>query len=280
MKIIDHHIHVVPYEMIPEHIKEGWLAVRFLRLVMSNPDELIKILDGANVEKAVIVSYPAPDVMGWGEELVRYVGEYCKKSPDRLYAFGSVHPRFTEDPKRSLEWQYSKLGIKGIKLHPVHQLFKPNGYKLEEGGMKNLEIIYEFASDLRLPLMIHTGTSVFPGARIKFGDSVYLDDVAVDFPKLKIVACHGGRPLWTDTGFFLVRRHSNVFLDISSIPPSKLLHYFPRLEEIADKTVFGSDWPGPGVISIKNNVEEFVKLPLRDEAKKKILYENACRILQ
>ena len=90
------------------------------------------------------------------------------------------------------------------------------------------------------------GTSIFPGARNKYGDPIYVDDVAVDFPKLKILLAHGGRPLWMHTAFFLVRRHPNVYLDISGIPPKTLLKYFPRLDEIAHKTLFGTDWPGPG----------------------------------
>ena len=86
---------------------------------------------------------------------------------------------------------------------------------------------------------------------------MYVDDVAVDFPRLKILLAHGGRPLWMDTAFFLVRRHRNVFLDISGIPPKTLLKYFPRLEEIAQKTLFGTDWPGPGVPEIERNLREF-----------------------
>ena len=73
---------------------------------------------------------------------------------------------------------------------------------------------------------------------------------------------HGGRPLWMDTAFFLLRRHPNVFLDISGIPPKMLLKYFPRLEEIAHKTLFGTDWPGPGVREIKKQSGRFLALPL------------------
>ncbi len=54
--------------------------------------------------------------------------------------------------------------------------------------------------------------------------------------------------------------------DISGIPPKTLLKYFPRLEEIAAKTLFGTDWPGPGVPDIKRNVEEFRALPLSQAA--------------
>ena len=94
-----------------------------------------------------------------------------------------------------------------IKIHPPHQLLYPNDYL---SGVKELEIIYRAAEANGVPVMFHTGTSVFPGARNKYGDPIHVDDVAVDFPKLKILLAHGGRPLWMDTAFFLVRRHPNV----------------------------------------------------------------------
>ncbi len=148
-----------------------------------------------------------------------------------------------------------------IKIHPPHQLLFPNDYL---NGVKELEIIYRAAEANGVPVMFHTGTSIFPGARNKYGDPMYVDDVAIDFPKLKILLAHGGRPLWMQTAFFLIRRHPNVFLDISGIPPKTLLKYFPRLEEIASKTLFGTDWPGPGVPDIKKNLDEFRTLPLSD----------------
>ena len=91
---------------------------------------------------------------------------------------------------------------------------------------------------------------------------MFVDDVAVDFPKLKILLAHGGRPLWMDHAFFLLRRHPNVHLDISGIPPKALLKYFPRLHEISHKTLFGTDWPGPGVPDMEQNLEDFRALPL------------------
>jgi predicted TIM-barrel fold metal-dependent hydrolase len=121
---------------------------------------------------------------------------------------------------------------------------------------------------------------VFPGARSRLGDPMDVDDVAVDFPKLTILLAHGGRPLWMDAAFFLVRRHPNVLLEVSGIPPAKLLEYFPRLDEIARKTIWGTDWPSPGIRSMRANVDAFLALPLSDGAKKAILSENAARIWQ
>jgi len=105
-----------------------------------------------------------------------------------------------------------------------------------------------------------------------------LDDVAIDFPKLKILLAHGGRPLWMNTAFFLLRRHPNVYLDISSIPPKALLNYFPRLSEIAHKTLFGTDWPSPGVTEVWRNLEEFKALPISKEMQDQILGKTAASL--
>jgi predicted TIM-barrel fold metal-dependent hydrolase len=100
----------------------------------------------------------------------------------------------------------------------------------------------------------------------------------VDFPKLKLIMAHGGRPLWMDTAFFLLRRHKNMFLDISGIPPKSLLEYFPRLEEIADQTLFGTDWPSPGVRDIARNLADFRALELSDTTKERIISGTALEL--
>jgi predicted TIM-barrel fold metal-dependent hydrolase len=89
---------------------------------------------------------------------------------------------------------------------------------------------------------------------------------------------HGGRPIWMNTAFFLLRRHANVHLDISGIPPKQLLTYFPRLEEIAYKTLFGTDWPSPGIPDISQNLEQLQQLELSEELKEQILSKTALRI--
>jgi len=154
-------------------------------------------------------------------------------------------------------------------------LLYPNDYLR---GVTELEIIYRAAEANGIPVMFHTGTSIFPGARNKYGDPMYVDDVAVDFPKMKILLAHGGRPLWMETAFFLVRRHANVFLDISGIPPKSLLRYFPRLGEIAHKTLFGTDWPGPGVPDVGKNLAEFRGLGLGADVEQQILSGTALSV--
>ena len=82
-----------------------------------------------------------------------------------------------------------------------------------------------------------------------------------------------------DTATFLARRHPNVHLDISGIPPKKLLEYLPRLEDLADRCLWGTDYPSPGVASMKKNVEDFLALPLSEAAKARILWDNAEAVI-
>ena len=109
--------------------------------------------------------------------------------------------------------------------------------------------------------MIHTGTSIFPGARNVHAQPILCDDIGVDFPDLPIILAHGGRPLWMAEAFFLVRRHKNFHMDICGIPPQKLLEYFPRIEDIANKVLWGTDWPSPGVNQMQQNVAKFEHSP-------------------
>ena len=275
--ITDCHVHIQPVEMF----KPAALALmrrrpNFEEVVeyCRSPKAFLTYLDRSGVDRAVLINYVAPEVIGFTSEVNVFSADYAKADPKRLIPCGSLHPRHTNNVLADVE-QIVRLGIRMIKIHPPHQLLFPNDY---QHGVKELEIIYRAAEANGIPVMFHTGTSIFPGARNKYGDPMYVDDVAVDFPRLKILLAHGGRPLWMDTAFFLVRRHPNVYLDISGIPPKLLLKYFPRLEEIADKTLFGTDWPGPGVPGIKNNLDDFRSLALSETARQKILRETARSI--
>jgi len=84
--------------------------------------------------------------------------------------------------------------------------------------------------------------------------------------------------LWMNEAFFLVRRHKNMYMDISGIPPQKLLEYFPRIEDIADKVLWGTDWPGPGVPAIKGEHRQIQRAVDCSRRKRKILYDNAARL--
>jgi predicted TIM-barrel fold metal-dependent hydrolase len=255
-------------------IKKGRQNFERIAEFCSHPSAFLRYLDASGVDRAVLINYVAPEVIGFTSDVNQWVADYVQEDPKRLISCGGLHPRQSPDIEKDIE-ELLRLKIRAIKLHPPHQLLYPNDY---QNGVKALETIYRAAESHGIPIVFHTGTSIFAGARNRYGDPMFLDDVAVDFPKLKIILAHGGRPLWMQTSFFLLRRHPNVFLDISGIPPQTLLKYFPRLEEVAHKTLFGTDWPGPGVPDIKKNLADFRALPLNDEAKQKILSKTALGI--
>ncbi|WP_248547547.1 amidohydrolase family protein [Metallosphaera sedula] len=231
MRVVDVHVHYhIFLRKLPDHCREFLQNVEDTKFTLNFKD--------VTVEKVLLVpSHPC-----WSEECSDgFDLDYeIRKGSELFHQWGEVNP-VTCNVEQELERQYS-LGIVGIKLHPVHHGFSPNAYRPEEGGDKKLEFIYSFAEEKKLPILIHTGTSIGVKARNKYGDPILVDDVVKDFDVTLILA-HAGRPLWYDTAFYLARNYSNVFLEISSIPPRNLLKALPRLLEIEDKVLYGSDFP-------------------------------------
>ena len=276
--VTDAHIHIQPFEMMPAAVAATFWRGKPNRAELegyaADPRKLLARMDADEVDRVGLINYVSPDLMGFTDAANAWMVKYASADPARLIAFGSVNPRFTADVKGETA-RVIEHGARALKVHPPHQLFRANAY---QDALPALADLYGVAQDAGIPVTIHTGTSVFPGARSRFGDPMDVDDVAIDFPRLKILLAHGGRPLWMEAAFFLVRRHPNVHLEVSGIPPAKLLEYFPRIEEIAGKTVWGTDWPSPGIKSMKTNVEAFLALPLSDGAKAAILDGNARRV--
>jgi predicted TIM-barrel fold metal-dependent hydrolase len=278
VRVTDAHIHIQPFHMMPPAMAATFWKGKpnrdELEGLAADPAKLLARMDADGIDRVGLINYVSPDLMGFTAEANPWMVSYASADPSRLLAFGSVHPRFSSDVAGDTR-RVIDSGARALKVHPPHQLFRANAY---QDGLPALADLYRVAEECGIPVTIHTGTSVFPGARSRFGDPMDVDDVAIDFPKLRILLAHGGRPLWMDNAFFVVRRHPNVCLEVSGIPPAKLLEYFPRLEELADKTIWGTDWPSPGVKSMRANADAFLALPLSDETKTKILGSNAERI--
>src|SRR6266850_1298938 len=224
-EFVDVHIHVQDWSELLPAVRKVMTADRpdlqtILRF-QRDPDAFASFLDEQRVSRCGLMNYTSPDMMGFTDRANDFSAHYRDAHPDRFFAYGSVHPRLSKNPKKQMERLIRTLKIDAIKIHPQHQLVYPHGY--QDGSAPALRTIYSMAQDAGLPVTIHTGTSIFPGARNRYGDPIFCDDVAIDFPDLKLVLAHGGRPLWMKTAFFLVRRHPNVFLDLSGIPPKGLL---------------------------------------------------------
>jgi hypothetical protein len=278
--VTDLHIHIQPWRQLKPSVaaamrrgkEDHW--DRLLAL-MDDPRVLLEVMDRSGIWRVGLVNYPSPDVMGFTDETNAFAANYASAAPERLIPYGGVHPRFTTDPEGQVE-ELLRLGIRILKIHPPHQVYPANAYTM---GLEALGRIYRRCEERGLPVTIHTGTSIFPGARCKFGRPMEIDDVALDFPDLTIIMAHGGRPLWTDEAFFILRRHKNVYLEISGIPPLKLLEYFPRLSEIGDRVVWGTDWPSPGVDDLRKNLDQFLSLPLSDQLKTQITRSTPLRLV-
>ena len=269
-KVIDFHLHIGKIEdwhpWVIQYFKEVNPDLFQNYETLLKPERLEEYLAGEGVTYAVVLAENSPKVTGVVKN--SYVHDFCK-GHNSLIPFASINPMTSSNPPELLEKYIVEMGFKGLKLYPTYQHFFPN--------QNDVYPIYEKALELNIPVMFHTGSSIYKHSKLKYGDPLHLDEVAADFPDLKIVMAHSGRGFWYDKAFFISRIHKNLYMEISGLPPQKLLHYFPDLEKNADKVIFGSDWPG--VKGIKQNIDMIRALPLSDSTIEKILYRNAEKVL-
>lgn len=281
MGVTDCHVHINPlWEMLPgakatisAHHADFARIEKFLR----DPKAFLDYMDQGGVERSVLINYVSPEIIGYSEKVNDFVLDYVKTDPKRLVAVGGVHPRTGPAAGPVLRSLHDR-GLRGVKLHPPHQLFFPNDHRPETGASARLAEIYATCQELKLPIVFHTGTSIFPGARNRYSEPMLVEDVALDYPDLTIVLAHGGRPFWTEQAMFLARRFPNVWLEVSGVPPEKLLEYFPDLERLSKKAIFGSDWPGPGVKDVGGNLARFRACGLSSDAVHRVLEENPEKV--
>jgi len=274
--VFDVHVHIQPWEMLHDDVRSMLddPSHAEAREILGSPEAVLRFFDDNEIERACCINYVSPDVMGFTREVNEWIARFTRDHRQRLLPVGSVSPLHETNVRDEIH-RVLDLGMRMIKLHPPHQLFSPNAYR---GELPQVAEIYRACEERNVPVMFHTGTSIFPKARNVFADPMPIDDVANDFPKLTIILAHAGRPLYGETAFFLARRHRNVHVDVSGIPPRALLRHFPRLLDLGSKALWGTDWPSPGVVSPKKNVADFRALGLPDAFVRGILHENATRI--
>nr|HID58727.1 amidohydrolase [Desulfobacterales bacterium] len=157
-------------------------------LIPKGIEDMIEDMDKANVEKALIVCLDTSKSDHWAyrksiytnDEIAKLVSQY----PDRLIGYGSVDPR-REDAVEETERCIKELKLKGMKFHPGAVSTYPNDEKL-------FYPIYEKCVELNVPVQSHCGTTGMYFTKIKYMTPIYYDDVAVDFPTLKLVLLHFG----------------------------------------------------------------------------------------
>ena len=204
------------------------------------------------------------------------VMQFANENRDIAIPFASIDPRRGADGVQEAKRLLSEGVVRGLKLHPPVQQFFPNdpiAYPL-----------YELFAEAALPVIFHTGHSGIGtglpgggGVRLKYGNPLPIDDVAVDFPTLPIIMAHPAFP-WQDEAISICLHKPNVYIDLSGWSPkyfpSTLIQYANTL--LKDKVLFGSDYP---LITPDRWLSDFEKIGIRDEVRPLILKENAVRLL-
>ena len=268
--VIDFHLHVgtkenwTPWVMEFFQQNNPFYYTNFSERI--TPEAVVSYLESHGVGRAEVLAEYAPETTGVVTN--EFMADFCKRF-EALIPFGAICLYNDVAPEVQAEEALNKLGMKGFKMLPSYAYHYPNAPEFFP--------FYELCQSANIPIMFHTGTSIFRGSRIKYSDPLLLDDVAEEFPTLKIILEHGGRPFWYDKAAWLISRHKNVYIGVAGIPTKHLPQYFPNLEKFQDKFIFGSDWPG--FPDIKALVERVYRLPVKDTVKEKILWENASYIL-
>lgn len=206
-----------------------------------------------------------------------HIANAVRRNPDVFIGFGIVEPQMGQLAKDEIRRCAEELGLKGIgELNPGRQKFMPNDpihYPLwEEAARHNLVMLFHGG-------MMGSGAGA-PGGmgyKLKYCHPMHLDDVAADFPELKIIGAHPSWP-WQSDSLAVARHKGNFYIDLSGWAPkyfsAELLQYATTI--LQDKCLFGSDWP---VIPVDRWLTEFGALDIKPDVRRKIMLDNARRLL-
>jgi predicted TIM-barrel fold metal-dependent hydrolase len=166
----------------------------------------------------------------------RVIEEFVAARPSKRIGFMSLHP---DDPNHPAELERCRAaGLKGIKLGPNYQVFDPLG--------RNARRLYRYAEREGLPILFHQGTSPIRFAPNRYSHPLLMDEIAIDYPDLKIVMAHLGHPFTRET-VTIVRKHPHVYADVSMlyVRPWTCYEGLVMASEwgVMDKLLFGSDYP-------------------------------------
>jgi predicted TIM-barrel fold metal-dependent hydrolase len=232
-----------------------------------DPVAFDRYLEAEGVDVAVVLAEYSPRVTGM--QTVEDMLPLAAHNPARVKFAANVNPHL-HYPLRDEFLRQVGLGAVALKVHPVHGGFPVNDRALYPAD--------EICQSARLPVIVHCGTSTFPGALNKYGDPILLDDVLRDFRTLDIVLAHGGRGWWYDAAAFLALAHEHVWIELSGLPPSRLQAYYARHNwaRLTSRMIFATDWPGiPGIAA---NARAVAALCPDSETADLVLAGNAVRV--
>jgi predicted TIM-barrel fold metal-dependent hydrolase len=200
---------------------------------------------------------------------------FAERNDDIVIPFVSVDPTRGTAGVREAQRLIDTGKVRGFKLHPQTQAFFANDPAIYP--------FYEVIEAAKLPIIVHSGHSGMGtgmrgggGIRLKYGNPMLLDDVAVDFPDMPIIIAHPSFP-WQDEALSVCLHKPQVYIDLSGWSPK---YFPPNLIQYANtqlkhKVLFGSDYP---VLTPDRWLRDFAALPIKDDVRPLILKENAMRL--
>jgi len=278
--MIDFHTHPVLIKEIVGKNENLLRAVRDVFKMGSNLQPLKTFLfemDAAGIEKAVLLPIDCSTTRGCKIFSNEQIARLCEEN-DRFIGFASVNPH-KEDAVKQLSYAIEKLGLKGLKLDPGLQEFYPNDKKLAYP-------LYEITSQLKIPVIIHTGLSWETNTMVKYSKPTFIEDIAYDFPELNIVIAHFGWP-WVLDSVALALKYPNVFIDTAAHyldTPKEFIEFVmtkqipPKAIErsLRGKILFGSNYPR---IEIRKMADAVKAIGLTKGCLNLIFKENAEKLL-
>jgi len=231
-------------------------------------DEIVADMDEAGVDKSVIVAIDAETVSRYKvpNELV---AEAVRRFPERFIGFAGVDPHKGALAVDELTRSVEELGLVGVKFIPHLLELPPNDRRMYP--------VLEKAQDYGIPALFHTGTHFHTGARLRYCHPGPLDDIAIDFPELKIIAAHFGFP-WFYESMAIVQKNENVYFNIAGWAPKHIPEYVVKMMNgpLASKALFGSDFP---LIPRMRILRELKEIPIREDAFGMLTAKNPARVL-
>jgi uncharacterized protein len=203
------------------------------------PSAFDSYLAAEGVDIALLFAEYSPKVTG--VQAIEDMTPVAAANPDRIKVVANVNPHVHYPVDAEVRRQLD-LGAVALKIHPVHAGFAANDRAMYPA--------YEVCQAAGVPLVVHCGTSVFPGSSNKFADPIHIDDVLRDFRQLTVVLAHGGRGWWYDAAAFMALSSERVWIELSGLPPSRLREYYARHNwaRLTRRMIFATDWPGvPGI---------------------------------
>jgi hypothetical protein len=277
---VDMHVHAEVsadgHPALPEQLMSG--SARYFKVAGDRQPGVPEIAAYYRQRRmaAVVFTVDAQSATGHPPVPSEEVAQACADHPDVLIPFGSVDPWQEAAAVRQARSLVEGHGVRGFKFHPSLQAFHPNdpmAYPL-----------YEALQELGMIALFHSGQTGIGaglrgggGIRLRYADPMALDDVAVDFPDLRIVIAHPSFP-WQDEALAVATHKPNVYIDLSGWSPKyfppQLVRYANTL--LKDKVLFGSDFP---LLTPDRWLADFERLDIKPEVRPLILKENAVRLL-